>query len=43
MANFLGTKDSSVSTGLDNQSRLVLVLDTITQVDDLVGNFDSAE
>ena len=43
MANFLGTKDSTLATSFDNQDRLVLVLDTITQVDDLVGNFDSAE
>ena len=43
MANFLGTRDSTVATSFDNQDRLVLVLDTITQTDDLVGNFDSAE
>ena len=43
MANFLGTRDSTVATSFDNADRLVLVLDTITQVDDLVGNFDSAE
>ena len=43
MANFLGTRDSTIATSEDNQSRLILMLDTITQVDDLVGNFDSAE
>ena len=43
MANFTGTRDSTVATSFDNADRLVLVLDTITQVDDLVGNFDSAE
>ena len=34
MANFLGTRDSTVATSFDNADRLVLVLDTITQVDD---------
>ena len=43
MANFLGTRDGTVAPSIDNASRLVLVLDTITQTDDLVGNFDSAE
>ena len=43
MANFTGTRDSTVATSYDNQDRLILMLDTITNVDDLVGNFDSAE
>ena len=43
MATFSGTRDSTVATSLDYADRLVLMLDTITNVDDLVGNFDSAE
>ena len=42
MGNFLGTKDVTIAPSFDNADRLVLVLDTITQTDDLVGNFDSA-
>ena len=43
MANFLGTLDSTVAPSVDYASRKIIMLDTITQVDDLVGNFDSAE
>lgn len=43
MATFLGTLDSSLSKTQDNQDRLSLTLDTITQWDDGVGNLDSAE
>ena len=43
MANFLGTRDSNVAISEDNAGRKVLILDTITQVDSLVGNVDSAE
>ena len=43
MADFLGTRDSSTALSTDNAGRLVLILDTITQTDSLVGNVDSAE
>ena len=43
MANFNGTRDSSVALSEDNAGRKVLILDTITQVDSLVGNMESAE
>ena len=43
MADFLGTRDSSVAISTDNAGRKVLILDTITQVDSLVGNVDVAE
>ncbi len=43
MANFNGTRDSNVAISEDNAGRKVLILDTITQVDSLVGNLDSAE
>jgi hypothetical protein len=43
MATFSGTRDSTVATALDNADRKIIMLDTITNVDDLVGNFDSAE
>jgi len=43
MADFLGTRDSNVAISEDNAGRKVLILDTITQVDSLVGNIDSAE
>jgi len=43
MADFLGTLDSTIAPAYDYASRYVIMLDTITQVDDLVGNFDSAE
>jgi hypothetical protein len=43
MANFLGTRDSSVAISTDNAGRKVLILDTITQTDSLIGNIDSAE
>ena len=43
MADFNGTRDSSVAISTDNAGRKVLILDTITQVDSLVGNIDSAE
>ena len=43
MATFDGTLDSSLTTTTDNQSRLALTLDTITQWDDGVGNIDSAD
>ena len=42
MADFW-TRDSSVALSEDNAGRKVLILDTITQVDSLVGNIDSAE
>ena len=38
MADFLGTRDSNVAISEDNAGRKVLILDTITQVDSLVGN-----
>ena len=41
MADFLGTRDSNVAISEDNAGRKVLILDTITQVDSLVGNIDS--
>tara|TARA_Y100000114_G_C11739378_1_gene318040 strand:- start:717 stop:1514 length:798 start_codon:yes stop_codon:yes gene_type:complete len=43
MANFLGTRDSNVALSFDNANRLVLILDTITNFDDGVGNIESAE
>ena len=43
MADFNGTRDSSVAISTDNAGRKVLILDTITQADSLVGNVDSAE
>ena len=43
MAEFNGTRDSSVAISTDNAGRKVLILDTITQTDSLVGNLDSAE
>ena len=43
MANFNGTTDSNVAVSTDSQNRKILMLDTITQVDSLVGNIDSAE
>ena len=43
MADFNGTRDSSVAISTDNAGRKVLILDTITQTDSLVGNIDSAE
>ena len=43
MATFDGTKDSNLGLTIDNASRLALTLDTITQFDDTVGNFNSAD
>ena len=43
MATFSGTLDTTIAPATDYLDRLVLMLDTITDVDDLVGNFDSAE
>ena len=43
MADFNGTRDSNVAISTDNAGRKVLILDTITDVEDLVGNIDSAE
>ena len=43
MADFNGTRDSNVAVSEDNAGRKVLILDTITQVDSLVGNLESAE
>ena len=43
MADFLGTRDSNVAISEDNAGRKVLILDTITQFDSTVGNFESAE
>ena len=43
MADFNGTRDSNVAISEDNAGRKVLILDTITQTDSLVGNIDSAE
>jgi len=43
MANFNGTRDSNVALSTDNQNRKVLILDTITDFDDGVGNIESAE
>ena len=43
MADFLGTRDSNVAISTDNAARKVLILDTITNFDDGVGNVESAE
>ena len=43
MADFLGTRDSNVAISTDNAARKVLILDTITNFDDGVGNIESAE
>ena len=43
MADFDGTRDSNVAVSEDNAGRKVLILDTITQVDSLVGNMESAD
>tara|TARA_Y100000114_G_scaffold114177_1_gene108198 strand:- start:457 stop:1260 length:804 start_codon:yes stop_codon:yes gene_type:complete len=43
MADFLGTRGTGVALSRDNANRLVLILDTITNVDSLVGNIDSPE
>ena len=43
MASFNGTRDSNVALSVDNQNRKVLILDTITNFDDGVGNLESAE
>ena len=43
MATFSGTLDSTIAPAYDYASRYIIMLDTITQVDDLVGDFDSAE
>ena len=43
MADFLGTRDSNVAISTDNANRKVLILDTITNFDDGVGNVESAE
>ncbi len=43
MATFDGTRDSNLGLTIDNASRLALTLDTITQFDDTVGNFNSAD
>jgi len=43
MADFNGTRDSNVAISTDNANRKVLILDTITNFDDGVGNTDSAE
>jgi len=43
MATFDGTRDSNLGLTIDNASRLALTLDTITQFDDTVGNFESAD
>ena len=43
MADFNGTRDSNVALSVDNQNRKVLILDTITNFDDGVGNIESAE
>ena len=43
MATFDGTLDSSLGTTIDNQSRKCLTLDTITQFDSTIGNFNSAD
>ena len=43
MADFLGTRDNEVGLTIDNQSRLSLTLDTITQFDDPPVNFDVPE
>jgi hypothetical protein len=43
MADFLGTRDSNVAISTDNANRKVLILDTITNFDDGVGNIESAE
>ena len=40
---FLGTRGTGVALSRDNANRLVLILDTITNVDSLVGNIDSPE
>tara|TARA_Y100000592_G_scaffold90958_1_gene150324 strand:- start:291 stop:1088 length:798 start_codon:yes stop_codon:yes gene_type:complete len=43
MADFLGTRDTNVALSTDFASRKVLILDTITDFDDGVGNIDSAQ
>ena len=43
MADFLGTRDSNVAISEDNAGRKVLILDTITQFDSTVGNFESPD
>tara|TARA_A100001388_G_scaffold74023_1_gene52532 strand:+ start:3939 stop:4736 length:798 start_codon:yes stop_codon:yes gene_type:complete len=43
MANFTGVRETGVALSRDNANRLVLILDTITNFDDGVGNTDSAE
>jgi len=43
MADFLGTRDNNVAISTDNANRKVLILDTITNFDDGVGNIESAE
>jgi|TARA_R100001460_G_scaffold5558_1_gene15368 hypothetical protein len=43
MADFNGTRDSNVAISTDNANRKVLILDTITNFDDGVGNVESAE
>ena len=43
MANFNGTRDSNVAISTDNANRKVLILDTITNFDDGIGNIESAE
>ena len=43
MASFLGTRDSNVALSTDNANRKVLILDTITNFDDGVGNIESAD
>lgn len=43
MADFLGTRDNAVGLTIDNQSRLSLTLDTITQFDDPPVNFDAPD
>tara|TARA_R100001463_G_scaffold87413_2_gene142089 strand:+ start:106 stop:903 length:798 start_codon:yes stop_codon:yes gene_type:complete len=43
MANFNGTRDSNIAVSTDNANRKVLILDTITNFDDGVGNIESAD
>ena len=43
MADFNGTRDSNVAISTDFAARKVLILDTITDFDDGVGNLDSAQ
>ena len=43
MADFLGTRDANVALSVDNAARKVLILDTITDFDSTVGNFEAAE